>query len=102
MPKKNLFTADNQPEGRGRPKGSKNRTTEEMREFIQKVVDKNFERLEEDLDKMNPTNRWTIIQKITQYFMPILSKNDNNNNMTGDITINVKYIDEQPPTKEIL
>jgi hypothetical protein len=101
MPKKNLFTPDNQPPNRGRKKGSKNRTTEEMREFIQQVVNKNFDRLEEDLDDMNPTNRWTIIQKITQYFMPILSKNDNTNDNTGEITINVKY-QEDSDKKEIL
>jgi hypothetical protein len=100
MAKKGTFTQDNQPPNRGRKKGSKNRTTEEMRQFIQDVVDKNFDRLEEDLDIMNPTNRWLVLQKLTNYFMPVLSKNDNTNDNTGEITINVKYKDDKPKDKE--
>lgn len=97
---KHKFTQDNQPPNRGRKIGSKNRTTEEMRQFIQDVVDKNFDRLEEDLDIMNPTNRWLVLQKLTNYFMPVLSKNDNTNDNTGEVTINVKYKDDKP--KDIL
>jgi hypothetical protein len=97
---KHLYNKDNQPPNRGRKKGSKNRTTEEMRQFIQDVVDKNFDRLEEDLDIMNPTNRWLVLQKLTNYFMPVLSKNDNTNDNTGEITINVKYKDDKPKDKE--
>ena len=87
----------------GRPKGSKGRNTEEMRSFIQSVVDKNYDRLEEDLDNMNPTNRWKILEGLTKYFLPALSKNDNNNVHQGDIQINVKF-DELPPIndKEVL
>lgn len=84
----------------GRKKGVKNRTTEEMRVFIQQVVDKNYDRLEEDLDSMNPTNRWLIIQKLSNYFMPTLSKNDNQNNNSGEITIKVEYQDSLPKNND--
>ena len=102
MAKKNLFTSDSQPSNRGRKKGSTNRTTQEMRDFIQKVVNKNFDRLETDLDAMPPVHRWTVIQKITQYFMPVLSKNENSNENSGEISIVVKYNDSTDNKKEIL
>jgi len=78
---------------KGRPKGSKNRSTTEIRNFIQKVVDNNLSNLETDLAAMNPTNRWIIIDKITKYFLPALTKNDNNNINDGEIQINVVYKD---------
>lgn len=92
MPKK-LYKKGESGNPNGRPKGSPNRSTEEIRQFIKNVVDNNFQRLEDDLDKMSPTNRWIILQKLAQYFMPTLSKNDNMNHNSGEITIKVKYQD---------
>lgn len=94
MAKKTQFTSANQPENRGRKKGSKNRSTEEIRSFIQKVVDNNLTNLEQDLERMNPTNRWVILDKLTKYFLPALSKNDNNNVNSGEIEIKVTYSDK--------
>ncbi|GAA4326142.1 hypothetical protein [Flaviaesturariibacter amylovorans] len=82
---------------KGKPKGAKHRSTAEIREFIQKVVDNNLERLEEDLDRMGPTARWMILDKISKYFLPTLSKNENQNTTDGQVTIKVEYAD-QPPT----
>lgn len=75
----------------GRKKGSKNRSTEEIRTFLQAIVNNNLSNLEADLVKMNPTNRWVIIDKLTKYFLPALTKNDNNNSNTGEITIKIEY-----------
>jgi len=96
------FSSDNQPENRGRKKGSKNRTTEEIRNFIQKVVDKNLDHLEQDLEAMNATNRWVVIDKLTKYFLPALTKNDNNNLNSGEVTITVKYEDQTPPDNKAI
>lgn len=87
------FTPETAPRN-GRKKGSKNRTTEEMRNFMQKVADKNLNNLEEDLKLMNPFMRWTIIDKLTKYFLPTLSKNDINVEVSGNIKIEVEYIDK--------
>lgn len=77
----------------GKPKGSKNRTTDEMRVFLQQVIDKNYEKLEEDLAKMSPSARWMIIEKMSKYFMPTLTKNDNDTTINGGINIRVSYDD---------
>lgn len=83
----------------GRPKGAKNRSTDEIRQFIQMVVDKNLTRLEEDLDNMNPATRWMVIDKVAKYFMPTLTKNDNTNNNQGGMIIRVVY-DDTPPAPQ--
>ena len=84
------------PPNRGRKKGSPNRSTEEIRSFIQMVTDKNLANLEDDLARMNPTNRGVIIDKLTKYFLPALTKNDNNNMNSGEISIKVIYDDTKP------
>lgn len=84
---------------KGKPKGVKNRTTEQMREFIKQVVDNNLGSLESDLAKMSNTNKWIILEKLTKYFLPALNKNDNQNVNSGDVTITVKY-DEREVAKE--
>lgn len=81
---------------KGRPKGTKNRSTEEIRTFIQSVVDNNLTHLQDDLAAMNATNRWIILDKLTKYFLPALSKNDNNNLNSGEMTIRVEYEDAKP------
>lgn len=85
---------------KGKPKGAKNRSTEEIRTFIQMIVDKNLENLESDLAVMNPTNRWIILDKITKYFLPSLTSNKNDNTITGGIEIKVTYDDILPPPRD--
>lgn len=61
------------------------------------MVDNNLARLEEDLNQMSPKNRWDVLEKISKYFLPALSKNDNTNNTTGEVTIKVEYVDKDTP-----
>lgn len=86
------FTKETAPK-QGRKKGVKNRSTEEIRTFIQSIVNNNLANLEADLEQMNATNRWIIIDKLTKYFLPALTKNDNNNMNGGEVKIQVEYID---------
>lgn len=78
----------------GRQKGTPNRTTQEMRDMIQQVMDKNLSNLESDLEQMNATSRWMILQKLATYFMPTLTKNDNHNENSGKMSIIIKYADD--------
>lgn len=87
---------------KGKPKGAKNRTTEEIRGFIQGIVDNNLTNLEADLAAMNATNRWVILDKLTKYFLPALTKNDNNNINSGEVEIKVTYSSDNTDDKKIL
>lgn len=91
MPK-NIFDKGNKY-GKGRPKGSPNKTTKEMKELLQAVLSNRLDQLEIDLDKMSPGTRWTILDKLTKYIMPALSKSDIEGTIDGDIKIKVVYDD---------
>lgn len=62
----------------GRPKGSRNKSTSEMRVWIRQLVDDNREKLEADLMKLEPKDRWQIIERLIQYCLPRLSTIDAN------------------------
>lgn len=55
---------------KGRPKGVPNRITSELREWVQQLIDNNREKLEADFDKLEPTERWRIVEKLMQYTVP--------------------------------
>jgi hypothetical protein len=84
--------------GKGRPKGAPNKTTQEMRDVMSAIHSKFLGQLEEDLNKMSPTNRWSILCKLAPFHMPTLSKNDNTNNTTGAVSIRVEYVDQGTKT----
>lgn len=60
----------------GRPKGVKNKVTTETRAWLQKIVNDNRDQLEKDLMKLDPRDRWNIIEKLLQYCLPKLSTID--------------------------
>lgn len=91
---KTSFTKESAPKN-GRPKGAKNRTTAETRQLIQDIVNQNLDNLETDLLNMSPTNRWMVLEKLTKYFLPALSKNDNNNVNSGQIKFVLEFPDEE-------
>lgn len=62
----------------GRPKGSKNKSTAEMRSWIRGLVDDNRQQLEKDLMRLEPKDRWQIIERLIQYCLPRLSTIDAN------------------------
>jgi hypothetical protein len=80
----------------GRPKGSKNRTTEELRQHIQTVLDGQYDKLQADLDSMNPFQRVMMSEKLTKYFLPQLSKGEDKVEHSGQVKVIVTY--EDTPT----
>lgn len=77
----------------GRPKGSKNKTTEQIRNLIQEVISGQLVNFDKDLDSMNDFNRWAIIDKLAKYFMPTLTKAEVNGdiNTVSEIVIKREY-----------
>lgn len=88
-----LFKKGESGNPNGRPKGSKNRTTEELRMMLKQIIDDNLDDLYDDIRKMKPIPRAMILEKLIKYNIPALTKNDNLNNNSGEIKITVEYTD---------
>ena len=54
----------------GRPKGTPNKITADMRGWITAVIDKNRKQMERDLKKLDPKDRLQILEKLMQYVIP--------------------------------
>jgi hypothetical protein len=54
----------------GRPKGSPNRVTGEVRAWLSKLIDKNRKQIEKDLKALEPKDRLYVLEKFMQYTVP--------------------------------
>lgn len=54
----------------GRPKGTPNKITADMRGWLTAVIDKNRKQMERDLKKLEPKDRLQILEKLMQYVIP--------------------------------
>lgn len=60
----------------GRPKGSKNKNTKDLREFLQDVVNDRTQ-IQKDLKALEPLERLQIIEKLMGYVLPKLRSVEN-------------------------
>jgi uncharacterized protein (UPF0305 family) len=72
----------------GRPKGAPNRITTEMRTWIQQLINSSRSQLEQDLNILEPKDRWQIVERLMNYCIPKQSAVD------ADIKLNT-LTDEQ-------
>jgi hypothetical protein len=56
----------------GRPKGTPNKTTKEIREAINLIVSSNLERLQIDIDSLEPKERIKVICDLMPFAVPKL------------------------------
>ena len=100
-----------QPKGKtgnpnGRPKGSPNRTTTEVRQWLSKLIEKNRRQIERDLKAIEPKDRLLILEKFMSYTVPkmqsIQAQVDFNNltdeqldNLVLEITQNIEENENQ-------
>ncbi|KAF0132034.1 MAG: hypothetical protein FD155_558 [Bacteroidetes bacterium] len=54
----------------GRPKGSKNKVSTELKTWVQMLITSNTEQLEKDLQSLEPNQKWVIIEKLLQFVIP--------------------------------
>ena len=54
----------------GRPKGSPNRTTEELRSLLKQFIDSNLDQLQADFDKLDPKDRLAFLDRIIKHVLP--------------------------------
>lgn len=58
--------------GKGRPKGSKNKSTEKVRETFLYFVEANLDRMQEDFDQLEPKERFKILIDMAKFILPTL------------------------------
>ena len=58
------------PKTGGRTKGTPNKVTATMREWLQDLIDENTELLKEDFKNLEPKDRMTFITQIMPYLVP--------------------------------
>jgi len=54
----------------GRPAGTPNKITVEMKTWLSGLVDKNRRQMEKDLKQLQPRERLLILEKLLQYTVP--------------------------------
>lgn len=76
----------------GRPKGSKNIATAEIREKFKELVESNLSQFQNDLDTLEPKERLTIIMQIAKFILPTLKAIDLNANDDQIVTIDFREL----------
>ncbi|WP_291118805.1 hypothetical protein [Flavobacterium sp. UBA6135] len=56
----------------GRSKGTPNRTTAEIRELFQKLIDENLDTISNDLKELKPEQRLKFIIEFSKFVIPTL------------------------------
>lgn len=56
----------------GRPKGSKNKASENLRKSVLDLLDENWDTIQRDLKKLEPKDRLGFLEKLLPYTLPKL------------------------------
>ena len=56
----------------GRKKGTPNKVTTTQREWLARLIDNNRERIEQDINLLEPKDRLLILERLMQYSIPKL------------------------------
>jgi hypothetical protein len=60
----------------GRPKGSENKATKEIRERLKDFCSNNWDRFERDFKKLSPLERAQIFEKLLKFVVPTMKEAD--------------------------
>ena len=72
------FTAETAREAgkKSSREGTPNKTTAELRERIKNVLEENFERLQEDINQLEPKDRVKVILDLAKFVIPTLKSTE--------------------------
>ena len=54
----------------GRTKGTQNKTTSKVKDWISQLIDDNRSQIEKDIKKLSPKDRIQVFEKLMQYVVP--------------------------------
>ena len=80
----------------GRKKGTPNKTTAEIREFIQTLLGDNMETIQSDLDQLEPKDRIQTMIQLAKFVLPTLKAMELN--PKEDKIIEISFHDPKPIT----
>jgi len=80
----------------GRPAGSKNKATAEVREKFKELVENNLSTFQDDLDKLEPYERLTIVMQMAKFVLPTLKATELTTD--SDRVIEISFHDPEPIT----
>ena len=60
----------------GRTKGTPNKTTKEIREYFQNLINSNLDLLDQDLKSLEPLQRLKMIIELSKFVVPTLKATD--------------------------
>lgn len=58
----------------GRPKGSKNKSTQELKEMVNTFISNNADQFQADFKKLDPKDRVMLYEKMLKYVLPTQQK----------------------------
>lgn len=87
---------------KGRPKGAISKQNKQIKATIEMVMDSLAETIIDDLKQVNSSRRLQVYIDLMNYIKPKLSstKNENTNEVKGDININISWEDNLPSTTD--
>lgn len=88
----------NNPEGR--PKGSQNKITSDLRERISDFLNENWERVEKDFLILEPEKRVLIFEKLLSYSLPKMQSVQLDGNLNQSKVILFQNVSKQFPDEE--
>lgn len=85
--------------GGGRPKGSANKTTTELREFVNEFINDNRESLQSDFDALEPKERIDTMIKLMEYALPKLNRTELATDTGEENVVVISFLD--PPDNHL-
>ena len=73
----------------GRVKGVPNVITSELRQGLANLLESNFERMQEDLNKVSPNTRLRILVEFYKLILPKVTDVEDSNNNFHPITLHI-------------
>jgi hypothetical protein len=79
----------------GRPKGSPNKVTADLRELLKKFIEDNFEQFTCDFKALDTEMRVSIFAKLLMHIVP-KAENDKNDELVGGYVVHVVDANDTP------